>query len=52
MPAFLDKVKNALHLSSDSKTKGEMSEEVSTPVFDSKNVVVIFVLGGPGAGIM
>jgi len=39
MPAIFDKIANSLHL-----------KKHSTPVFDHNKVIVIFVLGGPGAG--
>jgi len=42
MPAIIDKITNALH---SKKTSSH------TPVFDSSVVTVIFILGGPGAGI-
>ncbi|TFL05814.1 adenylate kinase-domain-containing protein, partial [Pterulicium gracile] len=45
MPTILDKISDALHLSN----KGT-SEPAPDTVLDHNKVVVIFVLGGPGAG--
>ncbi|ELU45042.1 UMP-CMP kinase [Rhizoctonia solani AG-1 IA] len=49
---LIEKAKDALHLNKD-KTAGEAPlspTTSSTPAFDSKKVMVIYVLGGPGAG--
>ncbi|KAJ7135043.1 UMP-CMP kinase [Mycena crocata] len=43
MPAILDKIADALHLTKDKSQR-------KTPEFDHAKVIVIFVLGGPGAG--
>ncbi|GAB1517953.1 bifunctional uridylate/adenylate kinase [Rhizoctonia solani] len=48
---LIEKAKDALHLNKD-KTAGEAPlspTTSSTPAFDSKKVMVIYVLGGPGA---
>ncbi|KAI0710430.1 UMP-CMP kinase [Cerioporus squamosus] len=51
MPAIIDKIADALHLSH--HKEGHSSSEATAhkqPVFDSSKVTVFFVLGGPGAG--
>ncbi|CAE6420386.1 unnamed protein product [Rhizoctonia solani] len=49
---LIEKTKDALHLNKDKKAgDGPLSPTTSsTAAFDSKKVMVIFVLGGPGAG--
>ncbi|CAE6535891.1 unnamed protein product [Rhizoctonia solani] len=49
---LIEKAKDALHLNKDKKTGDEpLSPTVTpTPAFDSNKVMVIYVLGGPGAG--
>lgn len=53
--AVIDKIKSALH-KDDSAHSGAPNETGSVPnltdqvAFDDKQVTVIFVLGGPGAG--
>lgn len=46
MPAIIDKIADALHI----PHHHHHGHDTSKPVFDSTKVVVIFVLGGPGAG--
>lgn len=50
----LQKVADKLNIGDKSSGSGEAAQETtslpSEPVFDHNNVVVIFVLGGPGAG--
>ncbi|KAJ8515534.1 hypothetical protein ONZ45_g7075 [Pleurotus djamor] len=50
MPAFLDKIADALHLHKKDKHPETGETPSASPVFDSSKVTVIFVLGGPGAG--
>lgn len=45
MPAIIDKIADALHLH-----KAPKETAVASPAFDSSKVIVVFVLGGPGAG--
>lgn len=45
MPAIIDKIADALHLH-----KAPKETAVALPAFDSSKVIVVFVLGGPGAG--
>lgn len=47
MPAILGKIAHALHLH-----KRNKKSHKATPVFDNSKVTVIFVLGGPGAGML
>lgn len=46
---LIEKAKDVLHLNKEKKA-GDESTASSEPVFDPKKVMVIFVLGGPGAG--
>ncbi len=53
MPAIVDKIADALHLSKHKHDPPHPQSERSssqTPAFDHTNVTVLFVLGGPGAG--
>lgn len=45
MPAIIDKIADALHLH-----KAPKETAAASPAFDSSKVIVVFVLGGPGAG--
>lgn len=45
MPAIIDKTADALH-----SKKADTSSASNNSTFDNKDVTVIFVLGGPGAG--
>ncbi|KAK0240404.1 UMP-CMP kinase [Armillaria nabsnona] len=45
MPAIIDKIADALHLH-----KAPKETVAASPAFDSSKVIVVFVLGGPGAG--
>ncbi|KAJ1309527.1 hypothetical protein OPQ81_006300 [Rhizoctonia solani] len=49
---FIDKAKDALHLNKEKKAGDEPLSPTtsSVPAFDSNKVMVIYVLGGPGAG--
>jgi UMP-CMP kinase len=61
MPAIIDKIAHALHLDkaeAHAKVEEQRAEATATtstapgpPVFDSQKVTVVFVLGGPGAGM-
>lgn len=54
MPAVIDKIADALHIPRHHKHEEGAHAETSattTPVFDSEKVTVLFVLGGPGAGM-
>ncbi|KAI0747774.1 UMP-CMP kinase [Daedaleopsis nitida] len=54
MPAIIDKIAGALHLSKNKHESAESSaaqgSSATTPAFDHAKVTVLFVLGGPGAG--
>ncbi|KAI0735658.1 UMP-CMP kinase [Earliella scabrosa] len=51
MPAIIDKIADALHLSEHKHdVPPSAAEGSSTPAFDHSKVTVLFVLGGPGAG--
>ncbi|KAI0713332.1 UMP-CMP kinase [Earliella scabrosa] len=51
MPAIIDKIADALHLSKHKHdAPPSAAEGSSTPAFDHTKVTVLFVLGGPGAG--
>ena len=55
MPAIVDKIADALHLSKHPKHDAPAPESAEpssskAPVFDHEKVTVLFVLGGPGAG--
>ncbi|KAK0197375.1 UMP-CMP kinase [Armillaria mellea] len=45
MPAIIDKIADALHLH-----KAPKETAIASPAFESSKVIVVFVLGGPGAG--
>lgn len=45
MPAIIDKIADALHFH-----KAPKETAVASPAFESSKVIVVFVLGGPGAG--
>jgi len=53
---LIDKTKEVLHLNKEKKTGDTPTSPTTattlaqTPAFDEKKVLVIFVLGGPGAG--
>ncbi|KAG8722156.1 UMP-CMP kinase [Ceratobasidium sp. 395] len=53
---LIDKIKALFHINKGKKTSEEMSPtiatstEAETPAFDATKVMVIYVLGGPGAG--
>ncbi|TFK93164.1 UMP-CMP kinase [Polyporus arcularius HHB13444] len=49
MPAIIDKIADALHLSHHKEGHSQATAE-KQPVFDNSKVTVFFVLGGPGAG--
>ncbi|RDX45460.1 UMP-CMP kinase [Lentinus brumalis] len=49
MPAIIDKIADALHLSHHKEGHSQPTAQTQ-PVFDSSKVTVFFVLGGPGAG--
>ena len=57
-PNLVEKIADALHLPGTHKQEDHMSAAASTaegatkkPIFEKEKVTVIFVLGGPGAGV-
>jgi hypothetical protein len=63
MPAVIEKIADALHIPRAHHSEQQSAAEASgsaapvvdnkpnQPVFDSSKVTVIFILGGPGAGV-
>jgi UMP-CMP kinase len=47
MSAVIDKISSALHLNKSQAT----APSTTSPEFDHTKVTVIYVLGGPGAGV-
>ncbi|CAE6504086.1 unnamed protein product [Rhizoctonia solani] len=48
---LIEKVKDALHMNKGNKANEPLSQTGSSvPAFDSEKVMIIYVLGGPGAG--
>ena len=55
-PNLLEKIADAIHLPGVHKREGEASAaaaegDAKKPIFEKEKVTVIFVLGGPGAGM-
>ncbi len=50
-PNFVEKIADALHLPGAHKRGDEVEGTTNRPIFEKEKVTVIFVLGGPGAGV-
>ena len=50
-PNFVEKIADALNLPGAHKCGDEVEGTTNGPIFEKDKVTVIFVLGGPGAGV-
>ena len=48
---LIEKIADALHLDHASTTLSTAEGSTKKPIFEKEKVTVIFVLGGPGAGV-